>query len=239
MRYQVRTPRICSVTNSTTVTMSTSNNNIASSPTVNGLKPQMTHSQSESAISSQEQALPLTMGQPQTPTPTSTPNMQLPSSSSTHTACSSCGCTGHSGTTLSHPYQQLIPSHMFAGQQLFPWPTVQTMTGSTNGIISPQFIHSGYYHHLNGLPHHPEFLLNHYHNNFVHTQGHPIAGPSGNVPRPIIHQGLQRANSIKEGKEKPRVVSCYNCGSHDHLGHDCSESSMESILGKLIGQFMS
>jgi hypothetical protein len=27
------------------------------------------------------------------------------------------------------------------------------------------------------------------------------------------------------------VVSCFNCGSHDHAGNDCTENSMESILG--------
>lgn len=223
---------VCSVTNSTSVTMSNSNN-ITSSPSVNGLKPQMTHSLSETAISnphSQEQPLPPSMGQPQT-IPTSTPNMQHLSSPA-HSTCSSCGCTGHSGTSASYPFH-FIPSQMFHGQQLYPW-TTAPMTHSSNGLIHHPFIPSGYHYqpfqNLNGVAH-PEYLLNNHHHSFVHNPGLPLAGPTGNAPGPIMNQGLQRSNSVKERKEKPRVLSCYNCGSQDHLGHDCSDNSMESILG--------
>lgn len=221
---------VCSVTNSTSVTMSNSNS-ITSPPSVNGLKPQMTHSLSETSISnihSQEQAPPPSMGQPQT-IPTSTPNMQhLPSPA--HSTCSSCGCTGHSGTSASYPLH-FIPSQMFHSQQLFPWTT--PMTHSTNGLIHHPFMppyHYQTFQNLNGVAH-PEYLLSNHHHSFIHTPGLPLAGPTGNAPGPIMNQGLQRSNSIKEHKEKPRVVTCYNCGSHDHLGHDCSENSMESILG--------
>lgn len=222
---------VCSVTNSTSVTMSNSNS-ITSSPSVNGLKPQMTHSLSETSISnvhSQEQAPHPSMGQPQT-IPTSAPNMQHLSSPA-HSTCSSCGCTGNSGTSASYPLH-FIPSQMFHSQQIFPWTTA--MTHSTNGLIHHPFIppyHYQPFQNLNGVAH-QEYLLNNHHHNFVHTHGLPLAGPTGNAPGPIMNQGLQRSNSIKEHKEKPRVVSCYNCGSHDHLGHDCSENSMESILGK-------
>lgn len=221
---------VCSVTNSTSVTMSNSNS-ITSSPSVNGLKPQMTHSLSETSISnvhSQEQAPHPSMGQPQT-IPTSTPNMQHLSSPA-HSTCSSCGCTGNSGTSASYPLH-FIPSQMFHSQQIFPWTTA--MTHSTNGLIHHPFIppyHYQPFQNLNGVAH-QEYLLNNHHHNFVHTHGLPLAGPTGNAPGPIMNQSLQRSNSIKEHKEKPRVVSCYNCGSHDHLGHDCSENSMESILG--------
>ncbi|XP_048751833.2 uncharacterized protein LOC125663599 isoform X2 [Ostrea edulis] len=222
---------VCSVTNSTSVIMSTSNN-ITSPLTVNGLKPKMTHSHSESSISNpQTQEQPFSLTQPQT-APTSTPNMQLPPSSA-HTTCTSCGCPGHSGTPASYPYAHFIPSQMFHGQHFWPMPTVP-MTPSSNGLISPHII--PYHHHfqhfpnLNGLTH-PEYLLNNHHQNFVHNPGPPLSGPAGNVPGPIINQGLQRSNSIKEHKEKPRVVSCFNCGSHDHAGNECSENSMESILG--------
>lgn len=221
---------VCSVTNSTSVTVSNSNS-ITSLPSVNGLKPQMTHSLSETSISnvhSQEQAPHPSMGQPQT-IPTSTPNMQHLSSPA-HSTCSSCGCTGNSGTSASYPLH-FIPSQMFHSQQLFPWTTA--MTHSTNGLIHHPFIppyHYQPFQNLNGVAH-QEYLLNNHHHNFVHTHGLPLAGPTGNAPGPIMNQGLQRSNSIKEHKEKPRVVSCYNCGSHDHLGHDCSENSMESILG--------
>ncbi|XP_061163257.1 zinc finger CCHC domain-containing protein 2-like [Saccostrea echinata] len=229
----VAAPRtfVCSVTNSTSVTMS---NSITSPMAINGLKSQMTHSFSESSINNPhalEQTIPPLPTQPQS-TPTSTPNMQLPPSS-THSTCSNCGCPGHSGNP-SYPYAHFIPSHMFHGQHLWPLSALP-MTPSSNGLISPHFIPPAYHHfqhfpNLNGLTP-QEYLLNNHHQNFVHNPGPPLSGPTNNVPGPIINQGLQRSNSIKERKEKPRVVTCYNCGSHDHIGNDCSESSMESILG--------
>ncbi|KAK3086490.1 hypothetical protein FSP39_019124 [Pinctada imbricata] len=139
-------------------------------------------------------------------------------------SCTSCGCPGHNHVTYPyyHPVAGLLPGPL--------WHVPMAPTPTSNGIIpTPHIIPPGFTYQIpNGIT--PDMLLNHHNANMLasssmaslYSGGPMVGGP------PL----LQRV--VSERKEKPRRVTCHNCGSTEHNASECNDNSMESISAQTV-----
>ena len=242
---------VCNVTNSTTMTVAShiSNSLHGHALTQTSNKGQLTTALSEPTLSIQHS---------QQSSVTQTESLIAKSTSSSHVAslssgshapgstsapqhpsahtCTSCGCPGHSHMT-SYPYlpvaSHLLPNPVWHVPTMAPTPT-------SNGIIPTPHLYPGFAYHIPNIPNglNPEFLLNH-NPNFLPGGALPSLYPHSVVaPAGGGHPVLQRSNSFQERSEKPRRVTCHNCGSGEHVASECTDNSMESISGEFIFEFI-
>jgi len=161
---------------------------------------------------------------------TNSNNHQQSSSNAAATTCSFCGCPGgYSGTypyqtpsALPHPLASAVHGHLWQ----WPHPLVPT----SNGMVPQLYRHTtglSYLHPSSSFPNglNPEILpLN---SQYLHHQG---------LPTPVLNlnnsSGCYQYHSLlRHQAEKPRRVTCHNCGSTEHVASDCRENSMESLSG--------
>ena len=148
---------------------------------------------------------------------------QHPTSAHTYT---SCGHPNHSHMT-SYPYHHPVTSHLLSNP-VFDVPNM-ALTPTSNGTRPTPHLYSGFAYHIPNLPLSPDLFLNQ--NQNVQPSGAMPSLYPHNVVTPAVggHSVLQRSNNFHD-----RCGSCYNCGSAEHDGPECTEDSIETICGEFI-----
>lgn len=191
-----------------------------------------------------------TVNAPVARTCSASPN-QHQSSVATHSSCNNCNCNCHvggnnggggnngnngngaSGVNIQHQYPGVFPNHFAPGNIAWHWPYLATHT--SNGLIPHMYppnvsyhIHPSNYH--NGL--NPDVLNNHHGYTGIAPGIFPVQYPSLGS---LLSRGgavFNHSSNRSNGNGKKTKKNCFNCGSVDHNGSECSDKSMESVSGK-------